>query len=183
MAVLDTYDIIAQAIGIVAMAINILSFQQKQQRNIIIMQFFGASLFAVNMFMIGATVGGLLNLIGAFRAVVFANKAKFRADKIIWVHFFNALYLGSYALTFTVFGKEPTAVNFIIEFLPIIGMVASGIGFYLSKASTVRKLGLVSSPSWLIYNVYNMSVGGIICEILAMISIITAMIRLDVKRE
>ena len=180
---MDTYDIIAQAIGIVAMALNILSYQQKQQRNIIIMQFFGASLFAVNMFMIGATVGGFLNLIGAFRAIVFANKERFRADKIIWVHFFNLLYITSYVLTFTVFEKEPTLINFIVEFLPIVGMVATGIGFYLSKASTVRKLGLVSSPSWLVYNVFNMAVGGIICEVLAMISIITAMIRLDLKKE
>ena len=180
---MDTYDIIAQAIGIVAMALNILSYQQKQQRNIIIMQFFGASLFAVNMFMIGATVGGLLNLIGAFRAIVFANKERFRADRIIWVHFFNLLYIASYVLTFTVFGKEPTWINFLVEFLPIVGMVATGIGFYLSKASTVRKLGLVSSPSWLVYNVFNMAIGGIICEILAMISIITAMIRLDFKKE
>ncbi len=180
---MDTYEIIAQAIGIVAMALNILSFQQKVQRNIIIMQFFGASLFAVNMFMIGATVGGFLNLLGALRAIVFANKEKFRADKIIWVHFFNAMYLVSYIVTFAVFGKEPTFINFVIEFLPIIGMVASGIGFYLSEAKTVRKLGLVSSPSWLVYNIYNMAVGGIICEILAMVSIVIGMIRHDMKKQ
>lgn len=179
---MTTYEIIAQAIGIVAMALNILSFQQKVQRNIIIMQFFGASLFAVNMFMIGATVGGFLNLLGAFRAIVFANKEKFRADKIIWVHFFNAMYLVSYIVTFAVFGKAPTFINFVIEFLPIIGMVASGIGFYLSEAKTVRKLGLVSSPSWLVYNIYNMAVGGIICEILAMVSIVIGMIRHDMKK-
>ena len=180
---MDTYDIIAQTIGIIAMALNILSFQQKVQRNIIIMQFFGASLFAVNMFMIGATVGGFLNLLGAFRAIVFANKQKFRADKIIWVHFFNVMYLVSYILTFAVFGKERTLINFIIEFLPIIGMVASGIGFYLSEAKTVRKLGLVSSPSWLVYNICNMAVGGIICEILAMFSIVIGMIRHDRKKK
>lgn len=180
---MDTYEIIAQAIGIVAMALNILSFQQKVQRNIIIMQFFGASLFAVNMFMIGATVGGFLNLVGALRAIVFANKEKFRADKLIWVHCFSVLYFVSYILTFTVFGKEPTAVNFIVEFLPIIGMIASGVGFYLSDAKSVRRLGLVSSPSWLVYNVFNMAIGGIICEILAMISIIIGIIRLDIKKK
>lgn len=180
---MSNYDIVTQSIGIVAMALNILSFQQKKQRNIIIMQFFGASLFAVNMFMIGAIVGGLLNLIGAVRAIVFANKSFFRADKVIWVYGFGVLYLVSYLLTFTVFAKEPSAVNFIIEFLPIIGMIASGIGFYLSDAKSVRRLGLVSSPSWLIYNIVNLAIGGVICEILAMISIIIAMIRLDIKKK
>ncbi|MBQ3229611.1 MAG: YgjV family protein [Clostridia bacterium] len=176
---MTAYEITAQAIGIVAMAINILSFQQKNQRTIIIMQLFGASLFAVNMFMIGATMGGFLNLIGAVRALVYSNKERFGTNKPVWVFVFCALYLASYVLTFAVFGKEPTAVNFIVEFLPLIGMTASGIGFYLSDAKAVRRLGMVSSPSWLVYNIVNFALGGIICEILCMISIIIGMLRLD----
>lgn len=180
--VMNPYEIAAQAIGIVAMAINILSFQQKEQRKLIIMQFFGASLFALNMFMIGAVVGGFLNLIGAVRAIVYANKQKFHAENKLWLVFFISAYLASYALTFTVFGKEPTAVNLIVEFLPIVGMTASNFGFFFKNASTVRKLGLVSSPSWLTYNIVNFALGGIICEILCMISIIIGIIRLDIRR-
>lgn len=179
---MEPYDIIAQSVGIVAMAMNILSYQQKKQRNIIIMQFFGASLFAVNMFMIGAVVGGFLNLVGAVRAMVYYNKERFRADRIVWVFGFGALYFVSYALTFFVFGKEPTAINLIVEFLPIIGMVATGIGFYLSDAGAVRRLGLISSPSWLVYNIFNFALGGIICEILALLSIFIGMLRHDRRR-
>lgn len=179
---MTTYDIIAQTIGIIAMAINIISFQQKSQRTIIIMQLFGASLFAVNMFMIGATVGGFLNLIGAVRALVYSDKKRFKTDKPVWLFVFCALYLASYVLNFAVFGKEPTAVNFIVEFLPLIGMTASGIGFYLSDAKSVRRLGMVSSPSWLIYNIVNFALGGIICEVFCMISIIIGMLRLDRKK-
>lgn len=173
---------IAQAIGIIAMAVNIISFQQKTQRRIIIMQFFGASLFAVNMFMLGAVVGGCLNLIGAIRAIIYANKAKFRADRPIWIVCFCLLYLASYVITFAVFDKEPTTANLIVEFLPIIGMTASHLGFYLSSAKTVRRLGLVSSPCWLAYNIVNFALGGIICEILCMISIIVGMVRLDIMK-
>lgn len=177
------YNIIAQSIGIVAMIINIFSFQQKEQRKLIIMQFFGASLFAVNMFMIGATVGGCLNLIGAVRAVVYANKQKFRADNKLWLVGFIMTYLVSYVLTFTVFGKAPSAINLIVEFLPIIGMTASNIGFFMPDAKTVRRLGLVSSPSWMTYNIVNNAVGGIICEIFCMISIIIGIIRLDINKK
>lgn len=176
------YDIVAQSVGIVAMALNILSYQQKKQRSIIVMQLFGAALFAVNMFMIGAVVGGFLNLIGAARAIVYYNKEKLRADKLIWVFGFGVLYCVSYALTFLVFGKEPTMLNFIIEFLPLIGMFATGIGFYLNNSRSIRRLGLVSSPSWLVYNIYNFALGGIICEILAIISIFIGMLRHDRKK-
>ena len=180
---MDTYEIIAQTIGVVAMAINILSFQQKQQRNIITMQFFGAALFAVNMFMLGAIVGGCLNLLGAVRAIVYANKQRFRADSTWWLVVFISLYLLSYVLTFTVFDKEPSAVNVVVEFLPIIGMTASNFGFFFTEAKTVRRLGLISSPSWLVYNVVNFAIGGIVCEILCMISIVIGMLRHDIKNK
>ncbi len=180
---MEAYDIIAQSIGIVAMAMNILSYQQKNQKNIIIMQLCGTSLFAVNMFMIGAVAGGFLNLIGALRAIVYSNRKTFRADKLFWVFGFGALYITAYALSFLVFDKEPTVINFIIEFLPLIGMFSTGIAFYLDKAKVMRQMGLVSSPSWLIYNVFNFALGGIICEILAMFSIVIGMIRHDRKRD
>lgn len=179
---MDTYSVIAQSVGIVAMALNILSYQMKKQKSIIVMQFFGAALFTVNMFMIGAIVGGFLNAVGAVRAIIYSNKQKFRADRFIWVIGFGVLYFVSYALTFLVFDKEPTTLNLIVEFLPIIGMFATGIGFYLKEARSVRRAGLVSSPSWLVYNIFNFAIGGIICEILALVSIITAMRRLDRKK-
>ena len=180
---MDAYDIIAQSIGIVAMALNILSYQQKKQRNIILMQLCGTSLFAVNMFMIGAVAGGFLNLIGALRAVVYSNRKAFRADKLFWVFGFGALYVIAYALSFLAFDKEPTLFNFIIEFLPLIGMFSTGIAFYLDRAKIMRRMGLVSSPSWLIYNICNFALGGIICEILAMFSIVIGIIRHDRKKD
>lgn len=180
---MTTYEIIAQTIGIVAMTINVFSFQQKEQRKLIIMQFFGASLFAVNMFMINAVVGGLLNLIGALRAIVYSNKQKLHADNKLWLVFFILLYAASYVLSFTVFGKDPSVKNLVVEILPIVGMVASNLGFCFKDAKTVRKLGLISSPSWLIYNIVNFALGGIICEILCFSSIIIGIIRLDIKRK
>ena len=60
---METREIIAQAVGIVAMAFNILSYQGKKQSTVILLQFFGGVLFTVNYLMLGATVGGILNLI------------------------------------------------------------------------------------------------------------------------
>lgn len=180
---MDTYQIVAQGIGIVAMTLNIISYQMKKQRSIIILQLFGATLFTVNMFMIGAVVGGFLNAIGAIRALVYSNEKRFRSDKFIWFIVFGALSVISYLLTFLVFDKEPNAVNLILEFLPIVAMLASGIGFYRKSPRTVRRMALICSPSWLVYNIVNFAIGGIICEILALVSIISAMIRLDRKKK
>jgi len=179
---MEPIEIIAQAVGIVAMAFNILSYQQKKQKGVIAFQLVGGALFAVNFLLLGAYVGGILNIIAAIRAVIFLNKEKLKADRPLWFMGFTAVYIAVYILSFTVFGTACTPYNFVIELLPVIGMVATTVGFSLKRAADVRKCGLVSSPSWLIYNISNFSLGAIICETLSLISIVTGMIRLDLKK-
>ncbi len=178
---MKTIEIIAQAIGIIAMLFNILSYQGKKQRTVIILQLCGSIFFSVNFLLLGATVGGILNIIATIRAVIFIFKDKFKADKISWFIVFIASYVSVYILNFTVFGKEPTAFNLIIELLPVIGMLALNIGFRLKDSSYIRKCGLISSPAWLIYNIVAGSWGAIICETFTLISILIGMLRHDKK--
>ncbi len=179
---MENYEIIAQAIGIVAMAFNIISYQGKKQSTVIALQLIGGALFAVNFLMLGAIVGGLLNIIATLRAVVFLFKDKLKADSIPWFIFFVSTYITVYILNFTLFGKEPTLFNLIIEILPVIGMTALNIGFRLKNASDVRKCGLICSPAWLIYNIAAGSYGAIICESITLVSIFVGMLRHDRKK-
>ena len=176
---MDTYEIIAQAVGIAAMAFNILSYQGKKQSTVILLQLFGGTLFAVNYLMLGATVGGILNIIGAVRAIVFLFKDRLKTDRLPWLIAFIASYLVVYVLNFTVFGQEVNAFNLIIQILPVIGMVALNIGYRLKDAAAVRRFALVSSPAWLTYNIVSGSVGAILCEIITLGSILIGMFRLD----
>lgn len=173
---------LGQAIGIVAMAFNILSYQNKNQKTVIAFQFFGSALFALSFLMLGAIIGGILNFIGIIRALVFMNKEKLHADKPIWLWGFIAAYLVTYVLTFTVFGQEVTPVKLLIEALPVIGMTALTIGFRMTDAKAVRRMGLISSPSWLIYNIASGSIGAIACEVITLASILIGMLRHDRKK-
>ncbi len=180
---MDAWQIIAQTIGIVAMAMNILSFQCKQQKNIIFMQLFGALLFTVNFLILDAITGACLNFIAILRALVYANKERFHGEKSFWAWLFSALFISTYFLTFTVFGKEPTAFHLIIEVLPVIAMVVTTISFQAKKAATVRKLALIGSPLWLVYNCFCFSLGGILCEAISIVSVIIGMLRYDRKQD
>ena len=175
--------IIAQAISIVGMAVNILSYQLKKQRSIIMMQFAAAALFTVHFFMTGAITGAMLNLVSMGRGLVFSNKKFFHADKIGWVYGFIAAYSTMYVLTFAVFDKPFTLLNVIIELIPVIGTIAFTFGFFLKDAKSVRRLALVNSPCWLFYDIVNVSIGGIICEIISLISIVVGMLRHDRKKQ
>ncbi len=180
---MEPIEIIAQAIGIVAMVFNILSYQGKKQKTVITLQLFGGLLFAVNFWMIGAKVGGVLNVIAVIRALIFLFKDRLKANSVFWLIGFILSYIVVYILTFTTFGTELTPWTLIRELLPVIGMTALSVGFRLKDAANIRKCGLVSSPAWLIYNIAVGSWGAIICETLTLISIFVGMFRHDKKPE
>ncbi len=179
---MSPYQLIAQAIGIVAMALNILSYQRKRQRDIILMQMGGAVLFTVNFIMLGATTGACLNFIAILRAAVYANKERFHAEKAFWCWLFSGIFVSVYVLSFAVFGKTPTTYNLIVEAIPVVAMIVTTISFRAKEAATVRKLALIGSPLWLIYNCLFFAVGGIICETVSIISAIVGMLRYDKKK-
>lgn len=176
-------ETIAQIIGIFAAALNISSFQCKSKNKLIFIQLFGGLLFAANYLLLGAITGALMNGLAVVRAILFLYKDKLHIKDKLLVGGFILAFLVSYALTFTIFGVEPTAKNFILEALPIIGMSAATISFNMKNAKAVRFMTLIlGSPSWLIYNIFVGSLGAILCEAFSIISIIIGIIRHDIKK-
>ena len=180
---MNTIEIIAQSVSIIAMAMNVLSYQQKSKNGVITFQLIGGFLFALSFLLLGSYMGALLNLLGFARAIVYLCPKRLRADSVLWLYGFIALYLASYAATFLFLDTEPTVKNLIVEFLPVIGMTAGHVGIYLGKARTIRYLGYVSSPSWLIYNIVTFSIGAIICEVINLVSITVGILRFDIKKK
>lgn len=176
-------QIIGQTVGIFAMACNILSYQQKKQSHLIFCQLLGGALFAISFFMLGAIMGGILNVVATVRAVLFLFEKKLHTSHPLWLGGFLACYIVFYVLTFTVFGVAPRPINFLIEVLPVIGMTALSVAFMLKDSRRTRQLGLISSPAWLIYNIYYVSVGAIVCEAISLVSILVGMLRHDLHKK
>ena len=175
-------DVIAQIFGIIGMIFNLLVFQQKTHKGVLICQFFAAAAFTANYLMLGAFVGGILNLVGAARAVVFFFKNKTHANSVVWLVIFILAFASSYPLTFFVFDTPVTVKNLIIEILPVIAMIIITVSLRLGSAKAVRFMGLFSSPMWLVYNIFSGSIGAIASEILNLISMVVGIIRFDIKR-
>ena len=112
-------EIIGQIISCFAMVCNILSYQQKSESRLIACQMAGGALFSVSFFMLGATLGGILNLIAALRGILFLFSEKTRATHPAWLGAFVTCYVALYALTFTVFGVAPTPIALAIEALVV----------------------------------------------------------------
>ena len=174
-------EIVAQAFGVLGMIFNIFVFQQRKQSGVLVCQFMAALTFALNYLLLGAMVGGILNLVGALRALVFYFEKATKARSIPWLVAFILMFSASYPLTFLVFNTPVSARSLIIEALPVLAMVIATVALRAGKARVVRSLGLISSPMWLVYNCFSGSIGAIASEILNLISIIVGIIRIDIK--
>lgn len=174
-------ELLAQGLGLVGMALNLISFQLREQKKLIRLQFFSSIVFALHYLLLDATTGCVLNIVGICRAFVFSNKDKPWAQKKGWLYLFIAAYVGVYIMTFAVLGKPWTVYNALLEMLPVIGMTATTIGFRLENAAKVRLLSLTNAPTWLTYNLFNRSIGGALTEVFCLISVVVGIIRLDIK--
>ena len=176
-------ELIAQILGILAMIVVFFSFQQRTQKHIAIFQFVSSSLWTVHFLLLGAYTGCILNIIAVIPDVIFMQRNKHKwAAHVGWLIGTVAVCFGVYALTFTVFDKEPTLPNLILELLPVLGMAASTTALRQKEARHVRLFSLMSSPLWLVYDAVNRSIGGSITEIISILSIGIGMFRLDRKK-
>ena len=176
-------EITAQIFGIVGMICNIILYQQKTQKWVLIWQIFASTAFLFNYMLLGAMVGCLLNGLSVLRAVVFLFKKKTKANHIGWLIAFIITFVATYPLTFLVFGTEPTPKHLLIEVLPIIAMIVATVSLRLGSAKAVRFLGLFSSPLWLIYNCFSGSIGAVASEIFNLISMVVGIFRLDIGKK
>lgn len=175
-------EIIAQAIGIVALVFNVLSYQQKSAKHVFLMQMVGSALFCINYFLLGATIGGVLNVVAVARAIVYYNSEKLKANHIVYFIFFTIAYISSYVITFTLLGKPFNLYNAVVELLPVVAMISLNIGFKIGTSKAIRRFGFIASPCWLAYNIINFAIGAIICEAISIISIFIGMLRHDIKK-
>ncbi len=60
---------------------------------------------------------------------------------------------------------------------------AMTLAFAGNNAKIIRLAGFISSPCWLVYNIFNNAIGGMICEIITLVSIISALIRIDIPEK
>lgn len=171
----------AQAFGILGMIMNVSSYQIKHRRGVVFMQLFGSIFFTINMFMLGASSGFLLNVIGIGRGLIYSSDRCMKRAKI-WNAIFVAMYVLSYLSVFLVFGKELTLRNAVLELLPTLGMTVSTISF-ACPAAVIRRCTLISAPCWLIYHSVSHSIGGVICELFGLASVAAGMLRLDRERK
>ena len=168
-----TYQTLAQILGILGFIFSVISFQQNTQKRIVFMQFLANVSFTIHFYMIGAYTGSILNGIAILRSFVYCFKDKKWASSPAWMVIFSLVFIVAGIFTW----EGP------LSLLPITAMVLSSISFGIKNPKFVRLIYFPCSPMWLIYNIVGSSIGGVLTECFAMISIIVGMLRFDRKKK
>lgn len=163
-------------VGISATALFLLSYQQKSRRGIILFNTVSRMLYVLQYCMLGAFSGAVLDVLGAGVSVVAERRGR------------GGFVSRHRLLLMTLLDLLITAVGLLLyenpfSLLPILGVLLHTGAFWIENERIIRRVSLLGSPFWLIYNLYCHAYGSAIGDILTMVSILLAMYRYRQRKD
>lgn len=169
---MDKTEILAQVFGILGLIVIVSSFQFKENKKFFTLQGIGSLFFFLNFIMIGAVAGALFNLTNLVRGLLF-SKDREKVWKLVLI---EVLYTGCFV--FSLFLTKGNYFQIFLSSLPYIALVLMTICMWKGNGKNIRISQIAyMSPAWIVHNIFNFSLGGLICEIINMISSAIALIR------
>ena len=175
------HPLIPQIIGLFAVATFLLSYQQKKRRNIILCNVVSRCLYILQYLLLGAISGAVLDILGAIVSVL----AEKKEHPFIKAHI-KAFVLACNTAIIVAGGILCLISKNPLDLLPIAGVLLHTGAFWLTNEKTIRRVSLLGSPNWFVYNLLNRAYGSAIGDLLTMCSILLAMIKfrkLEKERE
>ena len=164
--------IIPQIIGLLAVATFLISYQQKKRGSIILFNVISRCLYILQYVLLGAFAGAALDILGAISSVIAGKKN----SGFIKKH--TVLVLISLNACIIAVGTAIAIINQSwIDLFSIVGVLLHTSAFWISSEKIIRRVSLLGSPFWFIYNFLSKAYGSALGDILTMCSIIVAMIR------
>lgn len=169
--------LVIDLLGYIAILFSILSFQQKTQTRIAIFQGSSNLFWTTHMFLLAAFAGGLLNLVGLLRGILFSLREKHEWARKKWIHILLLALIAGVTAFAWISGDGPKAL------LPALAMAVTTFSLSLKDPSKVRLWTTLSSPFWIVYSVLAGSIPSVVAEIFNLTSIAIGMLRLDRKKK
>lgn len=161
--------IISQIIGFLAVASFLLSYQLKKRKNIIFCNVISRCLYILQYVLLGAFEGAVLDVLGAISSVIAAKKNL----PLIKKH--TKFFVVCMDLIIVVAGWLLYVNPFSL--LPIVGVLLHTTAFWINDEKIIRRVSLLGSPFWMIYNFSCLAYGSAVGDFLTMVSIVIAMIK------
>lgn len=163
--------VLAQGIGLAALLIGTSVFQVNNRKTMLILGMSASLLWSVHYVLLAAPTGVAMNILGAGRGYIYYKIQPTKQNRwILWA--LLAVTMVATALTW----------QGMISLLALVGSSGNVIAYWQKKPKYIRRLALVSSPSWLTYNAISGSYPGVIAEILSITSNLIGQYRFDFRQ-
>ena len=164
--------VVAQIVGIAGVILFLLSYQLKKRRHIVWVTCVSNLLYVLQYILLGAFSGAVMDFMSTVSSFLAAKKnaPSFRAHTkaLIWTNMAVIAVVG----LISAFVQHQW-----IELLPVAGTLLQAGSMWCDDEQNIRKLGLLGAPFWLVYNFISQAYGATLGSVIAIISIIIAMIR------
>jgi len=155
------YQFITQAIGFVSAGLEIGSFQCKSSRKLIFVQLCANITFLIHMLMLGGYSGSTSLLVSCIRNLVFSSSRP-------WAYWKGWPWI---LVAANIAGAIVTWENWF-SLLPCIAVISITLSCWTRNGKKIRiASSCISSPMWLIYDIYTGSYSGILTEIFVLCSV------------
>ena len=165
-----TSQLIAQLLGFLGTIIIVVGMQQKKYKHIVICKIGNEFLSAIHYLLLGGYTGMLANFASCLTNGCYYFRIKKGKSTLPFQIVFATMFVIIGALSW----HGP------ISILVVLAKLISSVALGIKNPRVIRILNLISNPCWLAYNIYVGSIAGIITDSLVIISVLIAVIRLDV---
>ena len=167
--------LLAQIIGVFAVVTFLLSYQQKERKNIIIWNATSRILYILQYIILGAFEGAVLDILGTVSSVIAQKKDNKFIKKYLmfFIIGINLLILAAGLLLY----------ENIFSLFPVAGVILHTSAFWITDEKIIRRVSFLGSPFWFVYNLVSLAYGSAIGDALTMVSIGMAILRYDIKKK
>lgn len=169
----ETKELIGQAFSVIATVITIFSYQCRSKTKIVGMQILSTLCLAISYFLLGATQGFYLNIVGLVR-----NVCLFFQPQAGHIRYFSGAFFATAMLVVgLIFFETP------VDLLMIVALVINSYALSAFSAQALRYSILLTSSLITVYAILFVNVGAICNETLSIASAAIGILRFRKKTE
>ena len=149
----------------------VLSYQCKKNQNYFFFQILCSTCFMVQFILLGSWAGMIMNLFAIYRGVIMYMGKK--CERTGFLISMQVCFVASAVVSVVVFDE-------LIWIAAILFLAQAGgtLAMWSRDGRIIRGVQvLVVSPAWIANNVYYFSIGGILCEVFNIISVLVSVLR------
>lgn len=173
---MDFVFILAQIVGVLTTVVAVATFQFKDVRHILLGNVLSNLMVALQFALLGGLSGAWICIVAALQTVVMyfldkkENTGTLRRYLLL---LFCAMYIAGTCIVYKGWGDIVSCVCALIYVVAILQ----------TDSKSFRKCIFVNASLWIVYDIYTMAYASVLTHGMELVSIITAMLRMDRKKK